>query len=438
MSPSNPTFAAGSSSRRQFLKQSGVLAGSAMAGLAISRSAHAAGSDTLKVGLIGCGGRGSGAAANALNADPNAKLVAMADAFRDKVLASRAGLAAAKPAQVAVDDDHCFAGFDGYRKVIDSGVDVVLIACASKFHPHYLKAAVDAGKHVFIEKPHGVNVPDLKLVTEACATAQQKGLSVVSGLCWRYHRGVQETIGRVLDGAIGDVVAIRETYARSPYRIIERQPNWSEMEWQVRNWYHFRWLSGGDILQSLVHSLDKASWIMHDKPPAAAWGVGGRSGPFTAADGDQLDHQAIVYEYANGVELYGFSRDSAGCYNETSDHIFGTKGRCDLLKYSIKGETNWQYDGPDCNMYDAEHVALFGAIRAGKPINNSRYMVLSTMLGIIGRMAACTGKRITWQQALSSKDLLGPADVSFDIDPPVKPGAHGTYPVPVPGVTPFS
>jgi myo-inositol 2-dehydrogenase / D-chiro-inositol 1-dehydrogenase len=438
MPQSTPTSAAKSPSRRQFLKRSGVVAGSAMAGLAISRSAHAAGSDTLKVGLIGCGGRGTGAAGNALNADANAKLVAMADAFRDKVLASRASLAKDKPAQVTVDDDHCFVGFDGYRKVIDSDVDVVLIACASKFHPHYLKAAVDAGKHVFVEKPHSINAPDLKVVTEACRSAKQKGLCVVSGLCWRYHRGVQETVGRVLDGAIGEIVAIRETYARSPYRMIERQKEWTEMEWQVRNWYHFRWLSGDDILQSLVHSLDKAAWIMREQPPVAAWGLGGRSGAVTAADGDQFDHQAIVYEYPGGVELYGFSRDSAGCYNETSDHILGTKGRCDLLNFKITGETNWRYEGPDCNMYDAEHVALFNAIRAGKPINNGNYMVPSTMLGIIGRMAAYTGKRITWQQARDSQDLLGPAEVSFDIDPPIKPGAHGDYSVPVPGVTPFS
>lgn len=438
MTQSIPNATANSPSRRQFLKRSGVLAGSAMAGLAISRSAHAAGSDTLKVGLIGCGGRGTGAAGNALNADANVKLVAMADAFRDKVLASRTSLAKDKPAQVAVDDDHCFVGFDGYRKVIDSDVDVVLIACASKFHPQYLKAAVDAGKHVFVEKPHSINAPELMVVTEACETAKKKDLCVVSGLCWRYHRGVQETVARILDGAIGDIVAIRETYARSPYRMIERQKDWTEMEWQVRNWYHFRWLSGDDILQSLVHSLDKAAWIMREQPPVAAWGLGGRSGDFTAADGDQFDHQAIVYEYPSGVELYGFSRDSGGCYNETSDHILGTKGRCDLLNFKITGETNWKYEGPDCNMYDAEHVALFNAIRAGKPINNGNYMVKSTMLGIIGRMAAYTGQRITWQQALESKDLLGPAEVSFDMDPPIKPGAHGNYPVPVPGVTPFS
>jgi len=438
MSHPRSVSASGPSSRRQFLKHSGVLAGSAIAGLAIVRGAHAAGSDTLKVGLIGCGGRGSGAAVNALNADENAKLVAMADVFADKVMASRKQLAAAKPEQVAVDDDHCFVGFDAYRQLIESGVDVVLIATASKFHPLYLQACVAAGKHVFVEKPHAVNAPDLNTVTEACAQAETKGLSVVSGLCYRYHQGVQETINRVLDGAIGDIVAIQETYARSPYQIISRKPEWTDMQWQMRNWYHFRWLSGADILQSLVHSLDKAAWVMREEPPISAWGVGGRSSCFDPVHGDQFDHSAIVYEYANGVRMFGFSRAQAGCYTETSDHILGTKGRCNVLKHRIEGQTNWTYKGPECNMYDAELRALFAAIRAGKPINNGLYMVRSTMLGIIAEMAVRTGQKITWDQALKSKEVLGPAAVSWETDPPVELGPDGLYPCPIPGITQFS
>ena len=251
-----------------------------MGTLPLSRSVHAAGSDVIKVGLIGCGGRGSGAAANAMNAGPDVRLVAMSDIFEDRVKSSRDNLKKMKPEQVAVDDEHCFVGFDAYQKVIASGVDVVLIACTSKFHPTYLKAAVDAGKHVFVEKPHAIDPPGIHVVQQACDDAQKKNLCLVSGLCWRYDQGVQETMKRVLDGAIGDLVAIQETYMRSTYRNVERQPGWSELEYQFRNWYHFRWLSGDDGPQSLLHSIDKGAWALREETPVKAFGSGGRSSVF--------------------------------------------------------------------------------------------------------------------------------------------------------------
>ncbi|HID75616.1 MAG TPA: Gfo/Idh/MocA family oxidoreductase [Planctomycetaceae bacterium] len=421
--------------RRHFLRASaGLLAGTA-AGWNLARAAHGSGSDALKVGLIGCGGRGSGAAANALNADPGARLVAMADLFEDKVLGARKRLKEMKPEQVEVDRDRCFVGFDGYRQVIDSGVDVVVIACASRFHPEYLKAAVEAGKHVFVEKPHAIDPPGVQTVIAACEEAERKGLSVVSGLCWRYHTGVQETMKRVLDGAIGEIVAIQETYMRSPYRLIDRQPEQSEIEYQFRNWYHFNWLCGDDIAQSLIHSLDKGSWLLGDQPPLRAYGQGGRAASFGTKYGDVFDHHMVTYEYANGVRMYGIGRAQTGCYNEVSDIFLGTKGRCDLLKHRIEGETEWRYEGPACNMYDLEHVALFSAIRSGKPINNGRYMATSSMLAILGRMVCYTGKRMTWDEAMQSSHRLGPQRCSFDIEPPVKPDEKGIYPVPVPGMT---
>jgi len=402
--------------------------------MAIGRTAHAAGSDVLKVGLIGCGGRGSGAAGNAMNADPGAHLVAMADLFEDKVLGSREQLRKLKPDQVAVDDDHCFTGFDGYKHVIEAA-DVVLIACASRFHPQYLQAAVAAGKHVFCEKPHGIDPPKVHVTIAACEEAEKKGLSVVSGLCWRYHRGVQETMKRVLDGAIGDLVAIQETYMRSPYRLVDRQPDQSEIEYQYRNWYHFNWLSGDDIAQSLIHSMDKGSWAMGDQPPAWAYGQGGRAASFGTVYGDVYDHFSVTYEYPNGVRMYGVGRAQLGCYNEVSDIFLGTKGRCDVLKHQIQGETNWRYEGPNTNMYDAEHEALFASIRNGKPINNGKYMAVSTMLAILGQMASYTGKKVTWEEAFNSTHTWGPDHCDFNIEPPVKPDASGIYPVPIPGVT---
>ena len=428
------SFSAKAPSRREFLKLSAGTAAAAGLGLSLARGAHAAGDDVIKVGLIGCGGRGSGAAVNALNADPGARLVAMADLFEPYVKGSRDRIAKIHGDRVQVDDDHCLVGLDGYKGVIEAS-DVVLIACASKFHPQYLKEAIASGKHVFIEKPHAIDPPGIKVATAAYQEAEKKGLCVVSGLCWRYHTGVQETMKRVLDGAIGDVVTVQENYLRTPYRLVERQPEWDETEYQFRNWYHFCWLSGDDILQSLVHSFDKGAWALGDKPPVAAYGVGGRAASVGPVFGDVFDHNAIVFEYDNNVRLFGFGRAQNGCHNETSDHIFGTKGYCNVIKGQIEGENPWRYEGPNCNMYDAEHAALFSAIRDGKPINNGAYMINSTMIGILGTMVAYTGQRITWDDAIQSPWLAGPEEVSFDMKPPIVPDANGIYPIPTPGIT---
>jgi myo-inositol 2-dehydrogenase/D-chiro-inositol 1-dehydrogenase len=426
------------SSRRDFLATSARLtATAAVADLAISRSAYAAGSDVVKFGLIGCGGRGSGAAGNAMDADPGAKLVAMADLFEDKVLASRERLKKLKPDQVAVDDAHCFHGFDAYQKVIASDVDVVLIACTSKFHPTYLQAAIAAGKSAFLEKPHALDVPGLKVVAAACAEAEKKKLSVVSGLCWRYHNCVQATMQRVRDGAIGDVVAVQVTYLRSPYRLIERQPEQKELEYQFRNWYHFNWLSGDDLLQSLVHSLDKGAWALGDEPPVRAFGVGGRASscdrPFIY--GDVFDHSSVIWEYANGVRMYGMGRAQNGCFNDVSSVIMGTKGIANVEKGKISGPNQWEFEGPKCNMTQEEQRVLFTAVRERKPVNNAKYMFNSTMIGIMGRMACFTGREITWEDAIKSTHVIGPAECTWDMDPPVKPDDKGVYPVAIPGIT---
>lgn len=420
------------SSRREFLK---VSAAAAVGSLAVSRAAHAAGSDVLKVGLIGCGGRGSGAAAQALGADSNAKLFAMADIFEDKVKTSRDRLRKVRPGQVDVDDDHCFVGFDAYEKVIASGVDVVLIACTSKFHAQYTKAGIDAGKHVFVEKPHAIDPPGIRLVQAAAEEAKKKGLSLVSGLCWRYSPVVRETMKRVLDGAIGDIVAIQETYMRGPYRLVGRKPGQSELEYQFRNWYHFRWLSGDDIPQSLLHCTDKGCWAMHEEPPVKAFGLGGRSSSVGSVYGDVFDHHSVVFEYANGVRMFGNCRAETNCYGQVSDKLLGTKGRAHLIKGRIEGETEWKYNGPKGNMYDIEHQELFASIRNGQPINNGQYMVNSTMGAILAQMVVYTGKQMAWDDAFHSHWKAGPDKCSLDMAPPTQPDANGIYPVPVPGIT---
>jgi predicted dehydrogenase len=270
-----------------------------------------------------------------------------------------------------------------------------------------------------------------------CEQAKAKGLTIVSGLCWRYHHGMRETIKRVHDGAIGDIMAIQETYMVGPYHVHKRNPEWSEMEWQMRNWYHFNWLAGDQCLQQLIHSIDKGAWVMHDEPPVKAWGVGGRSACFGESFGDLFDHQAVVYEYANGARMYGICRNHLDCYNELSDTVFGTKGRADLIKHRIEGETNWQYQGPKSSMYDEEHKELFESLRAGKTINNGTYMVNSTVLALLSQFVCHTGKQLTWQQAMDSQYSVTLDRYDWDAQPPIKPKENGVYDIAIPGMTEF-
>lgn len=435
MSNTDASHAQQAPSRRDFLKTSTVAAGALAGGLALHRSAHAAGSDVLKIGLIGCGGRGTGAAINALNADKNSKLVAMGDAFDDRLQSSLSSIKKSFADRVAVDADHCFVGFDAYKKVIDSGVDVVLLAETPHFRPIHLKAAIEAGKHVFCEKPVAVDAPGIRSVLETSEQAATKSLNIVSGLCWRYDYGVRETIKRILDGAIGDILAIRETYLTGGLWHRGRKADDTEMAYQMRNWYYFAWLSGDFNNEQHVHSLDKAVWAMHDQPPERAWGIGGRQVRTDAKYGDIYDHHAVVYEYPNGVQVFSYCRQQPGCFGDVSDIFFGTKGKANILRNTIDGETKWRYEGPKASMYDLEHQALFAAIREGKPINNGRYMAYSTMLAILGRMCDYTGQVITWEQAMGSKQVLAPEKYTWDATPPTMPDKDGRYPVATPGVT---
>ncbi len=420
------------SSRRGFLKT--AAAGALAAGLPLARSAHAAGSDVLRVGLVGCGGRGTGAAVNALSADPNTRLVALADAFEERMPGTAARLQQAKGSQVTVDADHQFSGLDGYRKLIEC-VDVVLLATPAHFHPIHLTAAVEAGKHVFVEKPHAVDPHQVRMVKAACDLAKEKDRCVVSGLCWRYHTGMQETMKRVLDGAIGTVVSVQETYMTGFSWTRPRMPDDTEMKYQMRNWYNFHWLSGDLPGLTLIHSIDKGSWALGDVPPVRAWATGGRQVRTGAQYGDVYDHHAIVYEYADGARMHAYVRQQTGCYDSVEDRLQGTKGRCNLMRHQITGETEWRYEGPGCNMHQAEHDAMFRAIRSGETINNGHYMVVSDMLQIMGRMASYTGKVVTWDEAMASPLNLAPSAYTWDATPPTQPDAEGNYPIAMPGIT---
>jgi predicted dehydrogenase len=283
-----------------------------------------------------------------------------------------------------------------------------------------------------------VDAPGVRSVLATCEEAAAKNLNVVSGLCWRYDLGVRETMKRVLDGAIGEIMAIRETYNAGTLWQRPRQPDWTEMEYQMRNWYYFTWLSGDHNVEQHVHSLDKAAWAMHDEPPVRAWGLGGRQVRTEPIYGDIFDHHAVCYEYANGVQVYSYCRQMAGCSTDVSDLFMGTQGRASILAnhiYDAKGKTVWRYQGPKPSMYDLEHQALFAAIRSGKVINNGVYMARSTMLAILGRMATHSGQTIAWNQAIQSGIKLAPEEYGMNATPPTLPGKDGKYPVSVPGVS---
>jgi myo-inositol 2-dehydrogenase/D-chiro-inositol 1-dehydrogenase len=432
----SPMDVSQNTTRRTFLKGTAALAGGALANkLTIDKVAYASGSGIIRVGMIGCGGRCTGAAAQALTADPGTRLVAMCDIFMDRVKSKRRILKEQKKNQVIVDDAHCFAGFDGYKHVIESS-DVVLIANAAKFHPLHTMTAIKAGKHVFVEKPHGIDPAGLKLMQQAADLAKQKGLCIVSGLHSRYHTGYAETVQRIHDGAIGDVVAIEENFLRGPYGVIERKAGLTELQWQCSTQYHFRWLSGDDVPQSLVHNLDRSSWAMGNKVPAKCHGLGGRSSMTDPIYGDVFDHHSVVYEYANGVPIYAFCRTTNGCHNDSSSVVLGSKGKASILGCRIWGETNWRWQGR-CDPYQREHNVLFKAIRSEKPVNNGDYMVRSTMITVMGQISCYTGKEVTWEQ-ISKSDFYyppKPEDCRDDMEPPVKAGPDGSYPVPKPGFT---
>jgi predicted dehydrogenase len=418
-------------SRRQFLQKSttALAASAAASRLILPSGVHAAGSGTLKVGLVGCGGRGTGAAANALKADKNVKLVAMGDAFPDRLETSLSNLEKVAKDKVAVDQEKRFTGFDAYKQVLASGIDVVILATPPHFRPMHLKAAVEAGVHVFAEKPVAVDAPGFRSVLATVEEAKKKNLSIVSGLCWRYDHGVRETMKRVLDGAIGEIVTIQENYNTGGLWHHARKPEWSDMEWQIRNWLYFTWLSGDFNTEQHVHSLDKGSWGMLDAPPVKATGLGGRQVRVEEQWGNIYDHFAVVYEYETGAKMFSFCRQQNGCTNDTNDYFIGTKGRANILKNTIEGETTWRYEGPKPSMYQVEHDELFASIRSGEAINNGHYMAVSSMLAILGRMASYTGKTITWNEAINSKEDLTPPSYEW--------GPHPVPPVAKPGITPF-
>ncbi len=416
--------------RREFLRQ--AIAGTAVAGtLAIPRAVHASGDDCLRIGLVGCGGRGSGAAVNAMMADENCKLVAMGDTFADRIKLAQQTMESSAPAgKYAVTEDNCFVGFDAYQRVIDADVDVVILATPPHFRPQHFEAVVAAGKHCFIEKPIAVDAPGVKRVQAACAIARQKGLAVVSGLCWRYEPAVVETIRRIQDGAIGDLVAIQSAYNTGTLWHRGDKPDWSRMEYQVRNWLYYTWLSGDHIVEQAIHSLDKTAWLNGDASPTSAVGLGGRQQRTGSQFGNIYDHHTVTFEYPSGVKVYFTCRQQSGCANDVEEVVLGTHGKAWIIANRIEGKDGtWHYQKKSPSMYDVEHQHLFASIRRGDPIDNGDYMCNSTMIAIMGRMATYTGQLLSWDQVTASQERLGPANYAWnDVEEP---------PVAIPGITSF-
>jgi predicted dehydrogenase len=400
--------------RRDFLKTStGLAVGAALAGtLAVPRAVHAGAKETMRVGLIGCGSRGTSAAQNALDASPDNVLVALGDAFADKAEMSLRHLRRNEKTKdrVQVEGDHLFSGFDAYKRVIDSGVDVVLLAEPPHFRPKHLAYAVEKGKHAFVEKPVAVDAPGVRSIIETCELAKKKGLAIVSGLCWRYHPSVRETVRRIVeDKAIGDIVAIQSCFNAGTLWHRGDRPEWSRMEYQVRNWLYFDWLSGDHICEQAVHSLDKSAWLQGDIHPLRAFGMGGRQQRTSEEFGNIYDHHTVFYEYPEGRRVFFTCRQQQDCSTLVDEVVLGTKGRANVLEFRIEGENPWQAEKDDSiDMYTIEHEHLFNSIRDGRPINDGAYMANSTMIAIMGRMCTYTGQTLTWDECFNNQQHLGP------------------------------
>ncbi|MEY3033261.1 MAG: hypothetical protein RLZZ622_1736 [Planctomycetota bacterium] len=423
------------SNRRTFLKTTGTLAvGSALAPAVLTRAAGR--SDTIKIGLIGCGGRGTGAASQALNADPDIHLVAMGDAFPEPLQSSLGTLQQSFGERVKVTPDRRFVGLDAYQKVIASDVDVVLLATPPGFRPLHIEAAVNAGKHLFCEKPVATDAPGIRKVLASVKKAKEKNLAWVAGFCWRYDYPRRELFKRIHEGAIGDLRAVYGTYYTGPVKPMppesERRSGMSDLEWQLRNWYNFTWSCGDSLVEQAVHSVDKMAWAMKDEMPTKAVAVGGRQIP--AHGGNIFDHFEVNYEYASGARGFLACRQQTGCHNENNDYFLGEKGYANIRSGRIEilasGQEPWRYRGPTNDMYQTEHNELFASIRKGEHINDGLWETNSCLMAIMGRMAAYTGAEVTWDMALNSQEQLVPDQFSWDMKIDVPPLAR-------PGVTKF-
>ncbi len=421
-------------SRRDFMHTSAALAGAAALGV-LPRSAHARprASARLRVGVVGCGGRGTGAARNALEASPDAEIVALADVLRERVDACRASLTSLSDGladRVRIPDDACLDGFDAWRRLIDLDLDVVILATPPGFRPAQFEHAVARGRHVFMEKPVAVDAPGIRRVLDAARLAEQKRLSVVAGTQRRHEASYLDAIERIRRGDIGEVRSAQCYWMQGGLWMHPRRPEWSDAEWQLRNWLYFTWLSGDHIVEQHVHNLDVINWVL-GTPLRVQTAVGGRQVRTDPAYGHCFDHFAIVYEYPNNVVVTSVCQQIDGCQSRVEECFQGTLGTAVTApgRAQLTGPKAWRWSADQPNPYMQEHVSLFRAIASGEPLNEGVRIAESTLTAIMGRMSAYTGKPVTWEQALNSQEDLTPANLRW--------GDLPTPPVPVPGKTKF-
>lgn len=384
----------------------------------------------LRVGLIGCGGRGSGAAHDCAQADPSVEIYALGDMWPEKITACRENLKALGN-QLNVTDSRCFVGFDAFRQVIQSGVDLVLLCSPPGFRPQHIRAAVEAGKHIFAEKPVSVCPAGVRSVIESAEMAETKGLALVAGTQYRHDSRYQEWVRRLHEGAVGEILAAQCYFNVGGLWMVKRKPEWSDMEYQIRNWYYFTWLSGDFIVEQHVHNLDVMNWVMQAHPTKCL-SLGGRQARTGEEYGHIYDHFTTLYEYPRGVKVLSMCRQMDNTTNRLQDRVVGTAGVAVANGLNkpfpeITGQNPWKWEGEAPNPYVQEHKDLIASIREGKPLNEGRQIAESTLTAIMARMSAYTGKEVTWKQAMDSRLNLFPETLQF--------GPHPVEPVPMPGKT---
>ena len=429
------------STRRAFLERTSFgLAAAAVAGRVELAEAFRNGGREIVIGVIGCGGRGTGAVLDALGAATkviypqdgyhtedvaadsriqrqNVRVAALADLFDDRLSRARGELG---KLGIRIPDDRCFTGFDAYRGLLAiPEVNYVILAEPPHFRPAHLKAAIDAGTHVFMEKPVAVDAPGVRLVLEAGELASAKGLGIAAGTQRRHDRAYRETIGRIHDGAVGDVLYAKCYWNGGQIWVIDRTPGWTDLEWQLRNWNYFTWLSGDHIVEQHIHNLDVINWALGAHPVRAVSALGGRQVRVGDRHGHVFDHFAVEFEYPGGVPVFSQCRQINGCQNTVSELVVGTKGKSNCVNRVEGTGGTWRFSGEAANPYQLTHEDLIASIVAGAPINEARAAAESTMTGILGREAAYSGRGVTWEAAMQSATRLGPRDYAF-----------GPYPIP--------
>ncbi|MHC4895141.1 MAG: Gfo/Idh/MocA family protein, partial [Planctomycetota bacterium] len=396
----------------------------------------------LKVGIVGCGGRGTGAAWQAMHAENGSVVLhAMGDLFEDRLEGSASTLEQmlaeeGNEARMDVPSERRFTGFDAYQKVMDAGIDVVLLTTPPGFRPAHLEHAVRKGLHIFCEKPVAVDVPGALRAARASLEAQAKGLSLVSGFCWRYNLRHRAFFERLHAGAIGDIQAVYTNYYTGPLGSRERQPEWTDVEWQLRNWHHFRWISGDHIVEQACHSIDKQSWAFKDEAPRRAIALGGCQTRTGTEKGNTWDNFGVVYEYGDNARAFMMARQWPNSYGENNDYFYGSLGTATIENWTPlhriqgPGSWTWEYEGEGNDMYQQEHDELFASIRAGEPISDGQWMTRSTLLALMGREAAYSGRAVEWEELLT----LGAPEAPVGMDTGIlQMGSLAYAPEPVPG-----